>query len=150
MWFQNPRVFVRPSPPRWGPSGRRGSGRRLEGPRRGGDGCTICKGSVPLTRVERTWTNGLVLLSLLKWVFVKLRYLRSSQRGSRIPSGKETFWFWSLKLAQVGTFFTFFRICSAFLGFPHSSLLSPSICFHFSRFFFDFSSILGRFREVFR
>ena len=30
--------FVRPSPPRRGPSGRRGSGRRLEGPCRGGDG----------------------------------------------------------------------------------------------------------------
>ena len=30
--------FVRPSPPRRGPSGWRGSGQRLEGPRRGGDG----------------------------------------------------------------------------------------------------------------
>ena len=32
--------FVRPSPPRRGPSGWRGSGRRLEGPRCGGDGRT--------------------------------------------------------------------------------------------------------------
>ena len=32
--------FVRPSPPRRGPSGRRGSGRQLEGPLRSGDGHT--------------------------------------------------------------------------------------------------------------
>ena len=82
-------------------------------------------------------------------VTLGLRSLRSREWGFAIPSGKETFWFWSLKLAQVGTFFAFFRICSAFFGFPHSSWLFPSICFHFFRFFFDFSSIWGRFWEGF-
>ena len=82
-------------------------------------------------------------------VTLGLRSLRSREWGFAIPSGKETFWFWSLKLAQVGTIFAFFRICSAFFGFPHSSWLFPSICFHFCRFFFDFSSIWGRFWEVF-
>ena len=82
-------------------------------------------------------------------VTLGLRSLRSREWGFAIPSGKETFWFWSLKLAQVGTIFAFFHICSAFFGFPHSSWLFPSICFHFSRFFFDFSSILSRFREGF-
>ena len=80
-------------------------------------------------------------------VTLGLRSLRSREWGFAIPSGKRPFWFWSLKLAQVGTFFAFFRICSAFIGFPHSSWLFPSICFHFSRFFFNCSSILGRFRE---
>ena len=82
-------------------------------------------------------------------VTLGLRSLRSREWGFAIPSGKGYFWFWRLKLTQVGTFFAFFRICSAFFGFPHSSCLFPSICFHFSRFLFDFSSILGRFREGF-
>ena len=78
-------------------------------------------------------------------VTLGLRCLRSREWGFAISSGGEPFWFWSLKLAQVGTFFTFFRICSAFFGFPHSSWLFPSICFHFSRFFCDLGQVSGRF-----
>ena len=82
-------------------------------------------------------------------VTLGLRSLRSREWGFAIPSGTYFFWFWSLKLAQVGTFFVFFRICSAFFGFPHSSWLFPSICSDFFRCFFDFSSIWDRFREGF-
>ena len=38
---------------------------------------------------------------------------------------------------KLALFSHFVRIRSAFFGFPHSSWLFPSICFHFSRFFFD-------------
>ena len=82
-------------------------------------------------------------------VTLGLRSLRSRERGSRIPSGTMVFSPGAPNLLMLGHFSLFFRICSAFFGFPHSSWLFPSICFHFSRFFFDFSSILGRFREDF-
>ena len=49
-----------------------GLGRRLEGPRRGGDGRTNTRGFWNHIRVlKQGLTNGLVLLSLLEWVFVK-------------------------------------------------------------------------------
>ena len=99
----------------------------------------------PQTRVRLLLTSGLVLLSLLEWVFVNYKGFDApygvESGGSPSRRGGHFFWFWSLKFAQVGTIFAFFRICSAFFGFPHSSWLFPSICFHFCRFFFDFSSI---------
>ena len=111
------------------------------------------RGFRPLTRVKPTLTSGFSVNELTWMGFRKvtlgLRSLRSREWGFAIPSGTGPFWFWSLKLAQVGTIFAFFRICSAFFGFPHSSWLFPSICFHFFLFFFDFSSIWDRFREGF-
>ena len=71
-----------------------------------------------------------------------LRSLRSREWGFAIPSGTGYFWLWSLKLIQVGTYFecvTHFLAFVTHLGFFHQFIL---ICF-------DFSSILGGFREDF-
>ena len=85
-------------------------------------------------------------------VTLGLRSLRSREWWFAIPSGKETFWFWSLKLAQVGTFLAWFRICSAF--FFSSLILAFSINLFsffsiFVWFFLDFGQVSRRFFDDF-
>ena len=90
------------------------------------------RGFRPLTRVGLTLTSGLVLLSLLEWVFVSYTGFDAPygvERGSRVSRRGAVFFGLG---AMLDHFSHFFHIFHAFFDVPHSSWLFPSIFSDFS------------------
>ena len=93
------------------------------------------RGFRPLTRVKPTLTNGLVLLSLLEWVFVSYTGFDAPygvERGSRVSRrGAVFFWSWG----HVGSLFALFSHFSRIFWF---SALILAFAIHSFRFFLIF------------